>query len=119
MTEQFHEAVFAGDTNALNNILSDDFKGIGHTNMGYLYVSKAEQVAAAKAGRDAQVAAGETMPSMTLNNVSVHEAGATIVVEADATALISKERFSHHLIYIFAERQGRLQLVSSEFKSED
>jgi ketosteroid isomerase-like protein len=116
LTNQFHEAVFAGDTNALNNILADDFKGIGHTNMGIFTVSKAEQLAASKAGKEAQEDAAESIPSMTLSNLNVHEEGETIVVEADAMALMGKERFSRHLIYTFAARQGHLQLISSKFK---
>jgi glycogen debranching enzyme len=119
LTNQFHEAVFNGDTHTLNDLLADDFKGIGHTSMGVFTVSKGEQIASAKASKEAQEAAGKPVPSITLTNVSARDEGAKIVVEADAIARMSGERdFRRHLVYTFVEQGGRLQLLSTEFRQD-
>jgi len=114
LTDQFHKAVMKGDANSLDYILAEDFKGIGHTNMGLYTVSKAEQLAATKAvGASDRPKTG----SITVTNEDAREDGVNIVVEGDAVARENGEAdVPMHFIYTFAERQDRLRLVSSEFK---
>jgi hypothetical protein len=116
LTNQFHEAAMKGDANTLDKLLADDFKGIGHTNMSLYTISKAEQLAATKAvGNSSEPKTG----SITVTDANAREDGANIVVEGDATIRENGESDTRHFIYIFAERQGHLRLISSEYKDRD